>query len=137
MQNHTYTFGHPNAERVMPKVAEKVSEFGARLSALRKAAGYTQTELAETLGTTQRMITYYETRAEKAPAALLPKLAEALGVSTDELLGIKQARRKAPDTRLTRRLQQIDKLGAKEKRQVMTLLDTFIENARLKQQAGG
>ncbi|HXG29990.1 MAG TPA: helix-turn-helix transcriptional regulator [Nevskiales bacterium] len=118
----------------MPKVAEKVSAFGARLASLRKAAGYTQTELAEALGTTQRMITYYETRAEKAPAALLPKMAGVFGVSTDELLGLKQPKKsKAPDTRLTRRLQQIEKLDPQEKRQVITLLDAFIERAQLKQ----
>lgn len=33
------------------------------------------------LGTTQLMIAYYESRAEKAPAALLPKMAAALGVA--------------------------------------------------------
>lgn len=82
------------------------------------------------------MITYYETRAEKAPAALLPQLAEALGVSADQLLGIKQPKRgKAPDNRLTRRLQQIEKLAPQEKRQVITLLDAFIERAQLKRQS--
>ena len=42
-----------------------------------------------TLGTTQRMIAHYESRAEKAPAALSPQLAAALKASADELLGIK------------------------------------------------
>jgi transcriptional regulator with XRE-family HTH domain len=56
---------------VMPKAKERTSDFGARLTELRKAAGYTQVELAAALGTTQRMIAYYESRAEKAPAALL------------------------------------------------------------------
>lgn len=107
-------------------------------TALRKAAGYTQVELAQALGTTQRMITYYETRAEKAPATLLPRMAEVLGVSTDELLGIKAPRRsKSPDTRLQRRLQQIEKMPASEKRHILHMLDTFIEHARLKQQAKG
>jgi transcriptional regulator with XRE-family HTH domain len=122
----------------MPKSPEHVSEFGARLSVFRKAAGYTQVELAEALGTTQRMITYYETRAEKAPAALLPKLAEVLGVTTDALLGIPSPRKaKAPDTRFQRRLQQIEKMPASEKRYILHMLDTFIEHARLKQQTDG
>lgn len=120
----------------MPKAIEPVSEFGARLAAFRKAAGYTQVELAEALGTTQRMITYYETRAEKAPAALLPQMAEVLGVTTDALLGLKAPRKsKAPDTRLQRRLQQIERMPAREKRHILHMLDTFIEHARLKQQA--
>ncbi len=63
----------------MPRAREHTTELGARLTTLRKAAGYTQVELAAELGTTQRMIAYYESRAEKAPAALLPKMAAALG----------------------------------------------------------
>jgi transcriptional regulator with XRE-family HTH domain len=118
----------------MPKVKDRTSDFGARLTQLRKAAGYTQVELAQTLGTTQRMIAYYESRAEKAPAALLPQLAEALGVSTDEILGIKPLKKgKKPDTRLQRRLQQIEKLDPKARRQITQLLDTFLEREELKQ----
>lgn len=120
----------------MPKAKKRVTEFGARLTTLRKAAGYTQVELAAALGTTQRMIAYYEGRAEKAPAALLPQMAEVLGVSADELLGIKPLKRsksKQPDTRLQRRLQRIEKLDPKARRQVTQLLDTFIEREELKQ----
>jgi transcriptional regulator with XRE-family HTH domain len=118
----------------MPKVKDRTSDFGARLTQLRKAAGYTQVELAQALGTTQRMIAYYESRAEKAPAALLPQLAEALGVSTDEILGIKPLKKgKKPDTRLQRRLQQIEKLDPKARRQITQLLDTFLECEELKQ----
>jgi hypothetical protein len=80
------------------------------------------------------MIAYYESRAEKAPAALLPQLAEALGVSTDEILGIKPLKKgKKPDTRLQRRLQQIEKLDPKARRQITQLLDTFLEREELKQ----
>lgn len=41
------------------------------------------------------------------------------------------------DMRLRRRLEQIEGLEEKEKRQVIQLLDTFIEKNRLKQQAMG
>jgi len=41
------------------------------------------------------------------------------------------------DMRLRRRLEQIEGLEEKEKRQVIQLLDTFIEKNRLKQQATG
>jgi transcriptional regulator with XRE-family HTH domain len=136
MQSHPYTFGpslNPRGDD-MPKVKDRTSDFGARLTQLRKAAGYTQVELAQALGTTQRMIAYYESRAEKAPAALLPQLAEALGVSTDEILGIKPLKKgKKPDTRLQRRLQQIEKLDPKARRQITQLLDTFLEREELKQ----
>lgn len=118
----------------MPKAKERTSDFGARLTELRKAAGYTQVELAAELGTTQRMIAYYESHAEKAPAALLPQMAAALGVSADELLGIKPIKKgKKPDTQLQRRLQRIEKLDPKARRQITQILDTFIEREELKQ----
>jgi transcriptional regulator with XRE-family HTH domain len=138
MQIEPYTLAQPFTPHGddMPKAKNRATEFGARLTALRKTAGYTQVELAAALGTTQRMIAYYESRAEKAPAALLPKMAEVLGVSADEILGIKplkQGKGKQPDTRLQRRLQRIEKLDPKARRQVSQLLDTFIEREELKQ----
>ena len=39
-----------------------------------------------------------------------------------------------PDTRLQRRMQQIEKLDSVEKRQIAQLLDAFIERAQLKRQ---
>ena len=64
-------------------------------------------------------------------------LAKFLVVTADALLGIKPLKKsRKPDTRLQRRFQQIEKLDTKDKRQVMRLLDTFIENARLKRKVG-
>ena len=63
-------------------------------------------------------------------------LTAVLGVSADAILGIKplkKAKSKQPDTRLQRRLQRIEKLNPKAKRQITQLLDTFIEREELKQ----
>jgi transcriptional regulator with XRE-family HTH domain len=108
--------------------------FGERLSGLRKAAGITQTALAEEIGVSQRMMAYYESPTAYPPANLLPVIAAALGVSVDALLGVETAKRraKATDTRMQRRLQQIEKLDATEKRQVLQLIDAFIERGQLK-----
>jgi transcriptional regulator with XRE-family HTH domain len=134
IQPYTLELSITSFGKDMPRARQRTTEFGARLTALRKAAGYTQVELAAELGTTQRMIAYYESSAEKAPAALLPKMAAALGVSADELLGIKPIRKgKKPDTQLQRRLQRIEKLDPKARRQITQLLDTFIEREELKQ----
>ena len=122
----------------MPKQeVERLSGVGARLAQLRKGAGYTQQELAEALATTQRMISYYERQAEPPPSLLLPKLAKLLGVSIDALLGTEPVRKKArlPDNRLLRRLQQIEQLEPGEKRQVLQVLDAYIERGKLKKKA--
>lgn len=139
MQNQGYTLRHPNKleSHTMPKQnVDQLTDFGKRLSDLRKQAGYTQVELANELGVTQRMISYYEGHSEFPPSNLLPTMAKVLRVSSDELLGIKPLKKnKQPDSRLLRRMQQIDKLDASTKRQVIQVIDTFIENAQLKKQA--
>lgn len=54
---------------------EDIAHFGERLAQLRKAAGYTQVELAQELGISQRMVAYYESPNANPPANLLPKIA--------------------------------------------------------------
>lgn len=63
------------------------------------------------------------------------RLAQALGVSVDVLLGLAEPRRpkKIATNRLERRLLEIEKLGPKAKRQITQLLDSFIEGEKLKQ----
>ena len=123
----------------MPKQeVERLAGVGARLAALRKRAGYTQQELAEAVQTTQRMISYYETQAEPPPSTLLPELARVLGVSVDQLLGLEPLKKsRLPDSRVLRRLQQIEALEPAEKRQVLQVLDAFIERGKLKKKAAG
>lgn len=126
----------------MPKRIKREASngFGARLATLRKQAGITQTALAQEIGVSQRMMAYYEGPSAHPPADLLPAMARALGVSVEALLGTETAKRKtkAVDTRMQRRLQQIAKLPPDERRQILQLVDAFIERGQLKQkvQAG-
>ena len=64
------------------------NDFGKRLADLRKKAGFTQIELGEIVSVSNRVISYYERETEYPPSHILVKLAFALHVSTDELLGI-------------------------------------------------
>jgi transcriptional regulator with XRE-family HTH domain len=109
--------------------------FGARLASLRKAAGYTQLELAAELGISQRMVAYYEGPDAHPPANLLPTIAQTLNVTLDQLLGVAPVKKTAAavgSSRLARRLQELEKLDPKDKRQVLQLLDAFLERERLK-----
>jgi transcriptional regulator with XRE-family HTH domain len=129
-------FGISHEQKLeMPKKRnEHTMSFGARLAALRKAAGFTQAELAEAIGMSRRMVAYYEVESDHPPTTLLPAIAEALNVSADELLGTVPVRKaaKAKDSRLQRRLAQIEKLEAGERRQILQLIDAFIERGQLK-----
>jgi len=122
----------------MPKKTKtETAAFGARLTELRKTAGFTQQDLAAEIGVSRRMIAYYEVQSEHPPTHLLPAIAKALHISTDELLGLAPVKRapRAKDSRLQRRLQQIEKLDGAQRRQIMQVLDTLLESAQLKRKA--
>lgn len=52
--------------------------------------GYTQAELAELLAVDRSTVTKWETGQSLPRAELLPKIAQILNCTTDELLGIKK-----------------------------------------------
>jgi transcriptional regulator with XRE-family HTH domain len=115
----------------MPKKVRPASEFGERLMALRKARGLTQIQLAEMIDSTQRAISRYETVADRAPAPVLAKLAKALHVSTDELLGLQPSRsangHDTPEARrLWKKLQQVLSLPEKDRRAVIRLVNSLV-----------
>src|SRR5262245_27137828 len=116
--------------RLMPKYTHPETEgFGTRLARLRKAAGFTQTQLAEELGISRRRIAYCEAESSHPPAALLKDLARVLNTSIEELLGSEKPRQKTRSKslspRLERRLKQIENLSPKPKQQLLSIIDSF------------
>ncbi len=61
---------------------------GKRIAALRKERGYTQVELADQLGGIQAVISDYERGKLRPHPDMIVRLAKALRVSTDEMLGV-------------------------------------------------
>lgn len=123
----------------MPKkyksmLSEHAESFGQRMARLRKDAGFTQRDLAAQLGISQRMVAYYEAQAEHPPTHIIPALAELLGVSADDLLGLRPLKpTRSANPTLWRRLRQIDKLPPRDKRQLLAVIDTFLDRDRLAQ----
>lgn len=113
--------------------------FGELLVRARKAAGYTQQELADVLGVTRRTVVYYEGQDAPPMAVFLAGVTKALGVSADELLGL-EAGKTAPaapaSAKLARRLAALEALSPAEQRQAVELLDALIERAKLKSRKG-
>ena len=64
-----------------------MATIGDNIRRLRKSKGLTQVQLAEKLGTIQKVITDYETGKTKPPSERLPVLAKFFGVTIDELIG--------------------------------------------------
>jgi transcriptional regulator with XRE-family HTH domain len=121
----------------MPKTVTQPHDqenFGQRLERLRMQAGYSLRELAKEIGISARMIVYYEKHSERPPAHILPQVANALGVTTDQLLGViplKQNARTA-DNRLWRRFKKVEQLPVPQRKQITQILDTFLEREKLK-----
>lgn len=138
-QPETLPYNLPDSmgrETDMPKrkmgQQETAESFGERLARLRQAAGYSQRELARELEISQRMVAYYEGETEYPPAHLLPVLATALGVSTDQLLGLEPTKRngRARDTRLWRRFEKLEKLPPADRKPIIQVLDAFLAKSR-------
>jgi len=78
-----YTWGMPQGR----PASTKRPQLGERIAEARLQAGLTQKQLAAKLGTTQRVVTYWEREAVGLRADQLAQLAEALNVSADYFLG--------------------------------------------------
>ena len=69
----------------------KEKTMGAMIAALRKEKGMTQADLARELGITDKAVSKWERDLSCPDISSIPKLAEVLGVTVDELMQSKAA----------------------------------------------
>lgn len=69
----------------------KKETFGNMVAVLRKEKGMTQVELAEKMGVTDKAVSKWERDISFPDVSSIPKLAEILEVSVDELMQVKAA----------------------------------------------
>ena len=99
---------------------------GSFLAALRKTRGYTQKELAEQLGVSDKSISRWE-RDEGVPdLSMIPVLAEFFGVTADELL---RGERRAEEDRSTGPIHTAN--GEKQKQHIISTALTKYHNRTL------
>ena len=67
-------------------------DFGNKLKELRKQAGMTQQQLANKLGITKSVVSYYELSERTPSPDVLKELSHIFRVSTDYLLGIERSK---------------------------------------------
>lgn len=124
----------PRPPKAMPSNAE---EFGTLLAHLRAQAGYTQKTFAQEVGISQRMVAYFESENGNPPLPILRKMVKALGCTADQLLGLeKVTERKRPrDTRLQKRLSQVEKLPDADRKHIARYLDNMLKAAKTSKDA--
>ena len=123
MENNSYDVemaGRP------PKTAAPT--FGQHLAAIRKARGMTQPQLAQMLKVSLQSIVFYERYATNPTADILKRTAHVLGVSVDELLGIKPVRafKPGPPSKLQRLTEKISDLPRNQQEKIASVIEAFV-----------
>ena len=74
-----------------------ISKIGERIKRCRLALRMNKAQLASKAGLSRPVITYYENRSTKPTLQSLRKLADALGVSVDYLIGLEKDPKDGPE----------------------------------------
>ena len=104
--------------------------FGRRLQEIRKRRKLSQAEVAQHLGIHPSLISQYERGYLRLHGALLVRLAQVLKTTPDEILVVKEIPSSEDvhvvDRRFLRRLKQVDKLSAHQKKILLGTIDAFL-----------
>jgi transcriptional regulator with XRE-family HTH domain len=103
---------------------------GARIAELRREQGLSQQALADELGVAQQTLAHYEVGRARMAVSLVPTLAKILGVSVEELLGIKNgSSKRGPAPVLQRQIERLSRLPKAKQKVVMEMLDGVLSQA--------
>jgi transcriptional regulator with XRE-family HTH domain len=110
---------------------------GKRLRALREAAGLSQSELAQRLGVHRSNIGFWEGKGIIPRSDLLAPMAEALGVTVNDLLGkeTKPKRTAAPVGRARLVFNQVSKLPRRQQQHIIRVVEDLIAAQRVNARA--
>ena len=117
---------------VLPVAKLSDETIGQRIGRFRKEKGLTQKELAEALGVSQPVVSDYEKDVIRIPADMVVEIAKTLKVSGDEILGLASNKKQTSaikNRRLSRRLQDIDKLPKRDQDALFRTIDAFISKS--------
>ena len=103
------------------------TSFGERIALARDQIGLTQQQLAEKIGTIQRVISSWEREPVALRADHLSALADALGVSTDFLLGRQNAKQRGgPIGKVRQVFERVSKLPRHQQNKVAEFVEAFV-----------
>lgn len=103
-------------------------DIGKKITELRKAKNWSQSDLAKAVQASRDIIGKYE-RGENSPSIEMTiKLSEALDVTVDYLLG--KERFGKYDKEAVERLQEIQSLDDNTRKTLFSIIDTFVRDAK-------
>ena len=115
-----------------------IDGFGKRLASYRRAKGLTQHALGEKVGVSNRVVAYYEGETDYPPAHLIVPLASALGISTDELLGMSESKEDfgPANAALWRKLKLVESLSKRDQKAILHYIDMIAQTRGLNREVG-
>lgn len=117
----------------MPRPAKTRGVFANRLIQLRKAKGITQTELARSSGVSQRVVAMYETTIKNPTADTVLRLARALDLSVDQLMGRRPVKvKEAVNRRTLLKAKMLEQLPAEDQKTVERMIESLHSHAAKK-----
>ena len=106
-------------------------QFGDKISQLRKEKGLSREELGKIIGTSAAIIGRYERNDMKPSIDIATKIARALEVSLDYLVG--NSAELVKDKKILDRLESISKMPDDKKTELFNVIDAYIRDFRAKQ----
>ena len=103
--------------------------FGQKIATLRKQKGLSQADLATTVGTIGVTIGRYERDEIKPSIDVAAKIADALDVSLDYLVGASSFVVK--DKKMLHRLELLEKIGDDDRETILKVVDSYLTTAQL------
>lgn len=119
---------HPYTRDMARTLKRQRPKQGARLAALRRAAGLTQVELAQLVGESQQNIAFWE-QSEKPPRSdVLPKLAKVLGIKIEQILegDLPQTRRAGPVGKVQKIFEEVSTLPRKQQERIVETVSALV-----------
>ena len=120
-----------------PYTAAMSKAAGSRLRALREAAGMSLRELARQIGETPSNVSFWERTGTLPRSNVLAPIAQALGVSVEDLLG-ESVRQTAnvPGSRVRRMFEQVQRLPRRQQEKICELLEPYLAKNAGAEKAG-
>lgn len=119
----------PRPPKIKPEPLDLgIAPLGPRLTKLRKLRGYSQYALAELMHISRKQISDYERGIAHPNDEMIIRLALALKVSSDTLLGLKEVDLPIENQsiRFTKRLRDLEQLPEMRKRAIVKILDELV-----------
>lgn len=118
-------------------LADLMTDFGKKLTEIRKERHLTQSQLADLLDVQPPVISRWENGVSKPQFDYVVKLAEILDVSFDELLGDDDGERDPfrfaiRNRRLKELCRQVDQLAPQDQEVICHVVDSLVRRERIK-----